>query len=102
MLTILDMLLFFTLAVLLVAIVMQNDKNKKDTLKLQAYSCIVTLSLETVILVIRFMLSKYWAPPLILLIINAIISVDIMLDAKDCGVFEKKKKGNKVNDDIVV
>ena len=33
MLTILDVLLFFTLAVLFVEIVMQNDKNEKDTLK---------------------------------------------------------------------
>ena len=102
MLIVLDMLLFVLLTAMLIAIIMQNDKNKKDVLKFQAYTCIGALSLEAIILIVRFMISKYWAVPLILLIVNAVLGVGIILEAKDYGAFEKKKKQTRVNDDVVV
>lgn len=102
MVIVLDILLFFSLVLLLVAIIMQNDKNKKHTLKLQAFSCIASLAFELVILVIRFLFVKYWGAMFIVLIVHSILSIPIILDARDYGAFEKKKKEKKINADVVV
>ena len=102
MVIVIDILLFFSLVLLLVAIIMQNDKNKKHALKLQAYSCIASLALEVIILVIRFLFVKYWGAMFIVLIVHAILSIPIILDAKEHGAFEKKKKEKKINTDVVV
>ena len=103
MLTVLDILIFFSFVVLLVALIAQNDNNIKPVLKVQARSCIVGLTLEVISLVVRFLLARYWVPVFVVLIVHAIISVVIIIDAKDYGVFEKKKKtNNNVNVDVVV
>ena len=103
MLNVLDFLLFASFVVLLGSLIMQNDKNNISFLKVQAYSCIVALVVEVVSLVIRFLLSEYWFPVLVVLIIHTIISIGIINAANNCGVFERKKKGsNNGNIDVVV
>lgn len=103
MLIALDILLFDTFVVLLVSIIMQSDKNIKDALKMQAYSCIVALAIGVISLVIRFLTATYWVPILIVLIVHTIISIGIVREAKHYGVFEKKNKGNNnANVDVVV
>lgn len=103
MLTVLDILIFLAFTVFFVALITQNDDNTKSVLKAQAHACIVGLTLEVISLVVRFLLAKYWLPVLVVLIVHTIISIGIIIDAKDYGVFEKKKKtNNNVNVDVVV
>lgn len=103
MLMVLDLLIFFSLVILLIALIMQNDKNTKSILKVQAYTCIVALMVESISVVVRFLVARYWFPVLLVLVLHAIISYGIINEAKDNGVFEKKKKDKKkVNVDVVV
>lgn len=103
MLTLMDIFIFFSFIVILVALLLENDDNKKTVLKIQAYASIFALTIEVVSLVARFLLSRYWLPVLIVLTFHATISLGIILDAKDYGVFERKKKTNRnVDVDVVV
>ena len=103
MLTALDVLMFFSFVVFLVALIAQNDNNMKAVLKVQAYVCIVALAIEVTSLVIRFLMVYYWVPVLIVLILHSLVSVAIIIEAKSYGVFDKKKKNKQnVNADVVV
>ena len=102
MLIALDVLMFVLFVVLMVSIIIQNSKNTESVLKIQAYTCIVALSVETISLVIRFLQSKYWFPVLVVLVVHSLISVGIIIDAVDYGVFKKKEKNKNINVDVVV
>ncbi len=102
MLTVLDILMFVLFVVFLVALIAQNDSNMKKALKIQSYACIAALSIEVISLVVRFLLSNYWVPVFIVLIAHSIVSTAIILEAKDYGVFEKKRNNRDANVDVVV
>lgn len=101
MLTILDFFLTASLVVLLISIAAENASNTKLAVKIQAYATIVGLAIESISLVVRFFWAGYWFPVLCILVAHSLISIGVFTDAKDYGVFERKKK-SKQNVDVNV
>jgi len=95
MLTFLDIIIFILLGCFLVTIIIKSNTNEEAITKKQAYICIATIGIETLSLIIRIISKEQWFMLLILLVIQCILSFEIIVDANQYGAFKRKKKTGK-------